>query len=296
MLDYQNMNQIPTYGLFGETDSAAQSWLHWETITARSKLYGFSISAHRHDQLFQLLFLAKDKAEVMIDGETQTVSPPALIILPPLTVHGFIFSPDVEGIVLTLYERDVRELLSDMPEVAARIMQPQILYPPNEPGVGGALDNAVRRIVEEADGSEPGQVMALRARVMLLLVAAYRYSIAAETQSDARKDRAARHGSTFQRLVDSQYRDTRRIEDYATALGITPTHLNRVCRQIFGVSALTVIERRVLLEARRYLQFSSLSIKEIGILLGYPDPAYFSRFFSQRVGVSPQEFKSKNAG
>ena len=130
---------------------------------------------------------------------------------------------------------------------------------------------------------------------MLLLVAAYRYSIAAETASDARKDRAARHGSAFQRLVDARYRETRRIEDYATALGITPTHLNRVCRQIFGVSALTVIERRVLLEARRYLQFSSLSIKEIGILLGYPDPAYFSRFFSQRVGVSPQEFKSRNA-
>ena len=139
------MKQIPTYALFGEEGGTAQSWLHWETITSRSKLYGFSISAHRHDQLFQLLFLAKDEAQVMIDGETQTVSPPALVVLPPLTVHGFIFSPDVEGIVLTLYERDVREMLSDMPEVAARIMSPQILYPPVEPGVGGALDNAVRR-------------------------------------------------------------------------------------------------------------------------------------------------------
>lgn len=290
-LDYSNMSAIPTYALYGENESNGESWLHWETITSRSRLHGFHIAAHRHDQLHQILYLHGGTARVMLDGETVDVAPPALVIVPPLAVHSFVFSPDVDGFVLTFFARDVRAALEEIGPGAEGLMRPRILEPIDTVVDADALDHSVRRLVTEADRGAPGQVAALKARLTLLLVAAHRLDLAAARQASDQRDAAGRRAHEFLALVDQHFRDTRRVGFYAGRLGITPTHLNRICRQVLGLSALGVIERRILLEARRYLQFSGLSIKEIGIVLGYPDPAYFSRFFSQRMGQGPQALR-----
>ena len=57
------------------------------------------------------------------------------------------------------------------------------------------------------------------------------------------------------------------------------------------MSALKVIESRVLLEAKRYLTFSSLSVKEIAALLGYADAGYFNRMFRREIGTAPGKFR-----
>jgi AraC family transcriptional regulator, transcriptional activator of pobA len=291
VLDYPDMNAIPTYALYGEQQASTGHWLHWETITSRSRLYGFRIAAHRHDELYQLLYVSRGKASVMLDGESFELSPPAVIVLPPLSVHGFSFSPDIEGFVLTFFARDVRAALTEIGEEAEGLMRPGVLRPIEGVVEAGHLDRRVRLLTEEADFNASGHDAALRARMTLLLVALHRLDLAAMRNAPEEMDVSTRHARAFMALVDKHYRDTRKIGFYASRLGITPTHLNRVCRQIFSISALGVIERRILLEARRYLQFSVLSIKEIGILLGYPDPAYFSRFFTQRIGQSPQSLR-----
>jgi AraC family transcriptional activator of pobA len=76
-------------------------------------------------------------------------------------------------------------------------------------------------------------------------------------------------------------------------MAVSPTHLNRICRQTLGTSALSVIERRIALEARRQLLFSTLSVKQIGAELGYDDPAYFTRFLTRMLGVSPTRFRQQ---
>ena len=290
-LDYSNMDAIPTYALYGENENSGESWLHWETITSRSRLHGFRISPHRHDQLYQILYLRGGTATVMLDGDTFEVSPPALVIVPPLTVHSFVFAEGVDGFVLTFYIQDVRNGLADIGTAMDGLMRPRILKPVAGVVDADELDHAVERLTAEADRSAPGQVAALRARLSLLLVATHRLDLAAARSDDAGNRPADRHAHSFLGLVDRYFRDTRKVGFYASRLGITPTHLNRVCGQVLGLSALTIIERRILLEARRYLQFSSLSIKEIGIVLGYPDPAYFSRFMSRRLGRGPQAIR-----
>ncbi|WP_421950162.1 helix-turn-helix domain-containing protein [Pelagibacterium sp.] len=285
------MEAIPTYALYGENENSGESWLHWETITSRSRLHGFRISPHRHDQLYQILYLRGGVATAMLDGDTFEISPPAVVIVPPLTVHSFVFSEGVDGFVLTFYIQDVRNGLADIGTAIDGLMRPCILKPVAGVVEADELDNAVERLIAEADRSAPGQVAALRARLNLLLVAAHRLDLAAARNEGSGNGTAGRHAHAFLGLVDRHFRDTRKVGFYASRLGITPTHLNRVCRQVLGLSALTIIERRILLEARRYLQFSSLSIKEIGIVLGYPDPAYFSRFMSRRLGQGPQAIR-----
>lgn len=52
-----------------------------------------------------------------------------------------------------------------------------------------------------------------------------------------------------------------------------------------------LLDDRALLEARRTLIYSELSIADVGFLIGIPDPAYFSRFFKRNTGQSPRDFR-----
>ncbi|WP_323014553.1 helix-turn-helix domain-containing protein [Devosia sp.] len=271
------MKSVPTYALYGERQSR-QDWLHWETIQARSRLHDYRIAPHRHDQFVQVLHLTGGHGDVWIEGIRHSLEAPSLVVVPALIVHGYAFSSDVQGIVVTLLERDLAARGPALPQAG--------LLTGDLAGVEAALS----RLIAEADRPGPAHEAAMTAHLTLLLVALHRASGEAPGP-DAASGRAYRHAQAFRLLVDSQFRQTRRLADYAGALGITQTHLNRISRQVLGTSALGVIERRLALEARRMLLFSTLSIKQIGSHLGYDDPAYFSRFATRMLGRSPSAFR-----
>src|SRR5215217_4669401 len=276
-LHYPNMNSIPVYALYGE-QVATQDWLHWETIQSRSRLHGYKISPHRHEQFFQVLHLTGGRARVSVDDRVVEFAREGVVVLPALTVHGFEFSADVEGVVVTLMERNLQGLGVELPG-------PMVLR-----GQAFAVGEALDRLIAEADRPGSGHEPAMRAHLTLLLVALQRAQREGQPEG-AVADRALNHAKAFRALVDQQFRQTRKIGDYAGMLGISQTHLNRVSREMLGASALEVIERRVALEARRMLLFSALSIKEIGAELGYEDPAYFSRVLTRVLGMAPGVFR-----
>jgi AraC family transcriptional activator of pobA len=278
-LHYPNMKHIPTYALYGEQHSA-EDWLHWETIPARARQHDFRIAPHRHEHLFQVLLLSKGSALVTFDGADIALASETLLVVPALVVHGFAFSDDVDGIVLTLLERDVRalDLSFDQPAIIRTDIR--------------LVREAIDRMIAEADHPGRGHDTAMRAHLTLLLIALHRaQSQAIASQNPA--DRMRIHVAKFQHLVELRFRQTRRIADYAGEMAVSPTHLNRICRQTLGTSALSVIERRIALEARRQLLFSTLSVKQIGAELGYDDPAYFTRFLTRMLGVSPTRFRQQ---
>lgn len=274
LLHYPNMIGVPTYALYGETESdARQDWLHWETIQSRSRLHDYRIAPHRHDQFIQLLHLTGGTAEMMLDDETHALMPETVAVIPPGIVHGYAFSSDVRGVVTTLMANDLDGL--GLPRPGAMIIRK------------GCADiaAALGRLLAEADRPGRGHDVAMRAQLTLLLVALHRadpQAVAAEPPG-----RAVHLVSAFRDEVEQRFRVSRRVTDYASAVGVSHTHLNRLCRQVLGMSALEVIEQRIALEVRRQLLFSTLSIKQIGAELGYDDPGYFSRFVTRMFGMAP---------
>ncbi len=53
-----------------------------------------------------------------------------------------------------------------------------------------------------------------------------------------------------------------------------------------------MLDERALLEARRLLLYSNLSVAEVGYATGFEDPAYFSRFFARHTGRSPRDWRA----
>ena len=292
------LNQaIPTYALYGEHDEhLGADWLHCETILARSRLHDFEIRPHRHEQFYQILFLETGEGLVTIDGREALLEAPCLLLLPPLVVHGFSFSHNVEGLVVTLFERRLAEILRASPDVIRGLEAPRLLGLAEELPVARRIAAILAAVWDEFRAQQPARLAAIEAQLVLVLIAAHRLAVQAGEAAVEGQVRGQAHIVRFRQLVEQDFRRRLPIETYAGRLGLTATHLNRLCRTHLGASALDVVNARIMLEAKRCLVFTSLGVKETAGALGFEDPAYFTRFFRRESGLTPLAFRARQRG
>lgn len=81
---------------------------------------------------------------------------------------------------------------------------------------------------------------------------------------------------------------------YCKKIGVSQTHLNRICISLVQKSALEIINEYKIEIAKMYLIHSPLSVSEISRIIGIDDPAYFSRLFKKVAGASPKKYREMN--
>ncbi len=78
---------------------------------------------------------------------------------------------------------------------------------------------------------------------------------------------------------------------WQTPLESANLNLARVFKQSFGYTLTTYLIRRKIGEAQTFLLNSDLPIAEIAAQLGYPNQSYFSRLFTEHIGLSPLRYR-----
>lgn len=97
----------------------------------------------------------------------------------------------------------------------------------------------------------------------------------------------------FSRLVNIHYKEKHSVADYADLLNLAPKTLSNKFHKLNLENPNEMIKNRIVLEAKRLLLYSELTIKEIAYQLGYEDPAYFNRIFTQKSGKTPASFRKE---
>lgn len=98
----------------------------------------------------------------------------------------------------------------------------------------------------------------------------------------------------FVTTLENQFHEHHSVNYYANAVNLSASKLSELTKQILGKSAKQVILDRINLEAKRLLQFSDSSVKEIAFALGYNNPYHFSRAFKVFNKSSPNEYRKQN--
>lgn len=98
--------------------------------------------------------------------------------------------------------------------------------------------------------------------------------------------------SWFEEEIERSFHQERSVAGYARRLGYSERTLNRLARTHAGTTAKELIDRRVILEAKRLLIHETVPIAEISDRLGFDDAANFSKFFSHRTGTTPGTFRT----
>ena len=106
-----------------------------------------------------------------------------------------------------------------------------------------------------------------------------------------RANAATRLCRAFCRRVSAEFRSGAPMADYAEALGVTPTHLTRVCRASAGRTAADLLTQRILYEARHLLSTEKTQVQDVARHLGFGSAAYFTRFMQHHTGQSPSALR-----
>jgi AraC family transcriptional activator of pobA len=267
---------------------------HIEMLSQRSLLHGWTIKAHLHEGLAQLIVLSQGGVVASIDGATLQGGAPSALVIPAAATHAFQFEPDSEGYVVTL-----RGAPADgVDPVAANALHRSVfaagrLIALDHSGRPGAqILSLLQQIHEEQDRATVGTPLVralLLTGVMALLHRRLAEEGADERPAGARMDRFQAYAA----LVETHHLDRWTIADYAEALHMSESTLDRLCRRHGGRSAFRILQDRLALEAKRYLIYSDLPVSQIGAHLGFEDPAYFSRFIRRQTGLAPAAYRSE---
>jgi AraC family transcriptional activator of pobA len=286
---------IPSFFLYGEAPrDDDERIVHVETIEFRSARHHWKINPHVHRTLHQLLFVMRGRGVSLAEGATIEYAPPALVVVPAGTVHGFDFEPGTHGFVVSMTDDLPREMSRREPGVGALFANPTTLEFQDDAAAATDLTQSFKMLTHEFVRSTPGHALALEGLLEVILANVLRLS---HTDAESTETSAGRHHrlvSRFRELIERAFRENWSLADYASQLNVSQSRLRSACISVTEQSPMQIVRARVLLEAKRQLLHTGRSVSEIAYAIGFDDPAYFTRFFSQRVGLSPRSFRSRS--
>ena len=282
---------VPTYELYGEnTGLKPDFWLHCETIPSRSSLHHWEIRPHRHESFFQILYIDAGSGDAVFDGISHPIVPPAVITVPPHLNHGFRFSRDIDGFVITVLISHLKTSPGDRSRLGAWLAEPHLTLLDTSDEDAAYVAHTLRRLGEEFASHRNGRNDLLEAYLTSALLLTARIAREADEASSA-GDENERRMEMLQGLIQRHFRSNKPAAFYAEALRISPAHLSRIVRSKTGHGAHELITRKLLDEAKRELVFTFATVQEISYRLGFADPAYFSRFFVKQTGETPRAWR-----
>lgn len=282
----EHAETIRRYSLYGEF-AHLPDVMHCETIPERSVLHEWELAPHRHDRLHQLLLVRSGGGRARLEDADLALAPATLVNVPIGTVHAFRFEPGTDGLVVTLADAMLDELLAHDPDVRRALGRGWV----GDDTAG--IDAVMTLLAQEYAGRSPARALVLRGLGATLLGRAARVAERIDPHGAHLAESHLLH--RFETLLETHFRDHWRVADYARALAVTPTHLSRVVRAATGEPASRLVDARVVREARRQLAFTHLSVTTIAYALGFVDPALFSRVFARVAGCSPRAFRQQIA-
>lgn len=286
------MENIPKYGLYGETPSPEEpGFLYIKPLPSGVAPGGWLIKPHIHTELIQVIYVLNGQCRVSLDERNEELSGKWFTLIPPHTVHEFRFQPNTTGYVLSISN----DLFTDEDLRGSGLSQDLINTAPVAQQLSAsenswAIEQTLGLLMHHQKTKVNGTEMILRDLTKVFLVSLFK-DINKSAQGPNTSTYSRAKIEKFRSLVEQNYPDHWPVNRYASELSLSPATLNRFCRRHLDRSAKTVIQERVLLESKRRLIYTGESVDYIALSLGFKEPSYFWRFFKKQTQQTPNSYR-----
>ena len=242
---------------------------------------------HKHD-FYLVFFVEKGSGVHNVDFTQYNVNDYQVYFIRPGQVHNWSLDVDTSGFQLML-SADVISVFSNLGQ-----------FPFFEQSVPSCLSLTKKELEEFKNhlheielllvdnDTLTKEIVLLRLHLLLKLLQK-EYLVQFPEHDTSTKPEKIIKG--FSILIDDYFNKESSVNFYADKLNITPNYLNILSQKYLKIPASDVIKQRTILEAKRLLTSTDLSIKEIGYQLGFNDNTYFSKVFKKYAGKTPGDFK-----
>lgn len=247
---------------------------------------------HRH-HYHEIFFFEKGGGMHLLDFEHIPIKDRSVHLLLPGQAHQLARAPEANGFVL-MFKPDFFHLNSENIDFINSITY---LYNGseythtvvNETKFGEflmLLDNIEREYF--SDNGNKAQVLQSYLNIIIFKVKEV-LEKSGKTPEYNRQDLSLLYD--FKQLLENEFIRNRSVADYCEKLKSSYKQLNKVTHNYTGKNPAEIIADRLLLEAKRLLLHTRMSIKEIAYELSFEDPSHFSKFIKNTSGESPAELR-----
>ena len=246
-------------------------------------------------KFYNLIFITEGKSRHFIDFKWHDIKQNSFIYTSKDQVNAFDFSKETKGFCFIFNSEYLSKTLSKLPkDIIFRLFTPQLFSPIlNIPSNSNFIKYFNLILLEYFSDKTLNKNLIIENLFTILL------AIAEELKQIENAE--IYHNSnliTFQKftqLLEKDYQRSRNAKHYAQKLAISYKHLNNICKKILNKTAKSYIDEYVILQAKRNIINLDINNNELGYLLGFEDPTNFNKFFKQRTGLTPKQFKKSIA-
>ena len=286
--------QIPVYSLHNFSSQGRISQQFQVEVFDANRHFSVKYP-HRHD-FFEVLYLSKGSGFHIIDGNKYEIQPPCVFFMSPGQAHKIEFSSDIEGYIFIftsefyLINQTNQNRLIEFPFFFTIRQENRPLILESKQDVQ-FLETLFSKGIAEVEKGDKFSVDLLRSVLDLILT-----SCTVLYKSDENlfpKGKGNIVVKKFLQLVEENYQNNLTVNEYAYKLSVTPNHLTQTVNQLTGKTSSQIIKAKQVLEIKRLLVHTNLSVTEIAGRLNFPDQSYFTRFFKRETGISPLQYRVK---
>lgn len=248
-----------------------------------------TLGAHRDDHYIFFL-LEQGTGSLVIDFNEIQLSAGMLYYVLPTQVHHRIRNEKADGWFVAVDTALIPPECRTVFESGLLLQQPYTLNPTQLAQCHNLLVLLLEKYKE--DDTDPFYVMVLHALLQsFLAIAAGCYN--GNADMNLKVSRPAQLTSQFKDLLLTELRSNKSPAEYAAILNVSESYLTEALKKTTGFPVSYWIQQEVMMEAKRLLYYSQLTVKEIAHTLGYTDHSYFSRLFRKVTGTSAIAFREQ---
>lgn len=241
---------------------------------------------HKHN-FYHLVFITKGSGWHEIDFKRHAVKSGSMFFMMPAQVHSWSMSKETCGIVVEF--ENLSMFSSDEAFVLAEALRPSVDYLTLQGNRKTSIHAVYEEMLEEYESQEKDSEILLRLNLAKLIILFSRFI----ESTPAKVSRISKFREEFNELIEKNYKTHHNVDFYAKAMGVATKSLTAKVNRNIGKNVREIIQDRCILESKRLLAYSDLSISEIALELGFEDPNYFTRFFKLKTKTNPGKFRQK---
>ena len=258
-----------------------------------SKLAFEEIALTSIDEHIKILFIPKnaiiqvDFQEFKMETDALLFINPKVIIKPCETVDGQLIYFNRDFYCIEIHDQEVAcdgilyNNVFEIPFIALDDIQ------------SNDIQKIIQDIQSEMTNEDASTEEMLRILLKLIILKSTRIWKQQHQLADNNQQSDVQFLRKFSKLVEQHYKTHHTVADYAELLFVTPKNLSKKIGLLSKSTPNDIIKDRIILESKRLLAHTKMTVKEIAYSLNYEDDAYFVRFFTKQAGLSPVSFRKQ---
>jgi AraC family transcriptional regulator, transcriptional activator of pobA len=288
-------SNIPVYSLDKFRNTNDRSALFQVEIFDANRHFQVSYP-HRHD-FYEVLYLSNGSGFHIIDNECYKILPPCIFFMSPGQTHKLELSNDVEGYIFLftsefyILQHQNKNRLLEFPFFFSIEQKNPPLFLKSEKDIFFLESLFIRGCYEIAKENKCSEELVRSILDLILLTCDQLYP-------DHFRTLTLNKGHILVKklfyLIEENYQNNLRVNDYANMLAITPNHLTQIVKQVTGKTTIELLQEKLNVEVKRLLMHTNMTVSEISELMKFPDQSYFTKYFKKVSGLTPLQFRKKS--